>query len=85
MEAIRRLIAAYLPMPAALDEALAAGTVRVVRNDRGATVYVIAAGCGDKEAIRQAIDRRTQSELAAMAVLGVVVGMAVAGVVAALR
>lgn len=80
MKTIQWMLATYVPMPAALQRALADGTVRTVHNEHGATAYFIARSVADKERIRRAIAQRKLWELVAVCGVGLAIGTAAAGV-----
>lgn len=80
MKTLRLMLAAYLPMPHELVQAIESGTVRTICDENGDTVYFIAPSCTQIGSVRRAIAKRRRWELAAVCGFGLAIGTALAGV-----
>lgn len=74
------MLAAYLPMPQELTQAIESGAVSAVCGKNGDTVYFISPTCTQKDSIRRAIAKRNTWELVAICAFGLAIGSALAGV-----
>jgi len=80
LKTLRLMLAAYLPMPHELTQAIESGAVSAICGKYGETVYFIAPTCTQKDSIRRAIAKRNTWELGAFCAFGAAIGSALAGV-----